>query len=269
MAENTNTLTTDEAIKQLYGGKTPVSTQMLQGAYNSALEAQKSSLEADYNKAIADLGQQKENNQKATDANLTRTSVEAQRARNNYAETANAYGLTSGAAAQARLAQNNDELRNLTTIRATQQEQDAQIERQRGILSDQYAAALRQAQANNDYNLAMQIYEDAKQQEKTLNNATTSSGGGGAASANDDNKLLNFYGGSKSSGAAGVSAGANVAAAAAASAANITVKNVLQTVQEQYAAGQSQKNIDGYLRELVANGTISQAQATEIRDARR
>lgn len=140
----------------------------LRDAYSSNLDAQKANLEQDYNNSIANLNEQKLQSQRQTDANLNRTAVEAQKARNNFAETQNAYGLTSGAQAQARLAQNNTELANMSALRAQQQENDAQIERQRGLLADQYAAAIREAQATNDYKLAEQLYADAKAKENAM-----------------------------------------------------------------------------------------------------
>ena len=68
--------------------------------------------------------------QKQADANLNRTYVEAAKAAKNYGEVQNAYGLTSGAMAQAKLAQDNQLRGDLTSIRTAQQNADAQIERQ-------------------------------------------------------------------------------------------------------------------------------------------
>lgn len=72
--------------------------------YDSSMESQKQQLSSDYASNVSDLAAQQEAAQKVTDSNLTRTYVEAQKAAKNYDEVQNAYGLTSGAMAQARLA---------------------------------------------------------------------------------------------------------------------------------------------------------------------
>lgn len=136
--------------------------------YDSALETQKSQLETDHQQAVSDLDAQKQQAQKQTDANLTRTYVEAAKAQKNYNEVQNAYGLTSGAMAQARLAQDNQLQADLTALRAQQQSVDAEAERQRMLLSQQYTAAIRQAQAENDLKRAEALYAEAKDAEAQL-----------------------------------------------------------------------------------------------------
>ena len=130
--------------------------------YDASLESQKAGIQEGYDQAEAQLKAQQENVQKQTDANLTRTYVEAEKARKNYQEVQNAYGLTSGAMAQARLAQDNQLQADLTALRAQQQENDAAIERERGLLAKEYAAAIRQAQADNDIARAEALYEQAQ-----------------------------------------------------------------------------------------------------------
>jgi transcriptional regulator with GAF, ATPase, and Fis domain len=71
--------------------------------------------------------------------------------------------------AQARLAQDNQLQGDLTTLRAAQQNIDAVIERERGTLAQQYAAAIQQAQANNDLARAQALFEAAQQEEARLN----------------------------------------------------------------------------------------------------
>lgn len=136
--------------------------------YDDTLETQKAEIQEDYDQAGVQLEQQQEAAQKQTDANLTRTYVEAEKARKNYAELENAYGLTSGAMAQARLSQDNQLQADMTALRAQQQENDAAIERERGLLAKEYAAAIRQAQANNDIARAEALYEQAQREEERL-----------------------------------------------------------------------------------------------------
>ena len=145
--------TTEDQIKKLY---------------SSRLASQKEQLQQDYMKADAEYAAEKEKAQKATDANLTRTAVEAQKSAVSAAELHNAYGLSSGARAQARLAQENQLLANLTALRTQQQELDADVERQRSLLSQQYQSAIRQAQAENDLAKAQALYEEARRKQDAL-----------------------------------------------------------------------------------------------------
>ena len=145
--------TTEEQIKKMY---------------ESQLATRKEQLDTDYAQALSDLDAQQQKNQKATDANLNRTAVEAQKAAVNHAELQNAYGLSSGARAQARLAQENQLQADMTAIRTAQQNADADMERQRSLMAQEYASAIRQAQADNDLALAQALYENARQEEANL-----------------------------------------------------------------------------------------------------
>lgn len=148
-------MTTEEQIKQMY---------------EAQLNSQKEQLATDYQKAASDLDYQKSQNQKNTDKNLNRTAVEAQRSAVSNEEYYNANGLSSGAKAQARLSQENQALANMTAIRTAQQEADAQIERNRSLLANEYAAAIRKAQAENDFVKAQALYQEAQRQEDILRN---------------------------------------------------------------------------------------------------
>lgn len=136
--------------------------------YDSSLESQKQTLQQDYDNNASNLDAQQKQAQKQTDDNLNRTYVEAAKAAKNYGEVQNAYGLTSGAMAQAKLAQNNQLQSDLTTIRAQQQSTDAEIERQRGLLAKEFASAIQKAQADNDLQRAQALYEQAKVEEEKL-----------------------------------------------------------------------------------------------------
>lgn len=136
--------------------------------YDSSLSSQKAQLETDYNQNVSDLDAQQQKNQKQTDTNLTRTYVEAAKNAKNYAETQNAHGLTSGAMAQAKLAQNNQMQSDMTTIRAAQQTADAEIQREKGLLAQQYSAAIAKAQADNDMARAKALYEQAQADDERL-----------------------------------------------------------------------------------------------------
>ena len=136
--------------------------------YDTALEQQKAGLQQDYDNAVAQLDGQQEKAGQQAQANLSRTYVEAEKARRNQAEMHNAYGLSSGAMAQARLAQDNQTAANMTAIRTAQQEADASIARERDLLGKEYANAIREAQANNDLARAEALYKAAQEEEARL-----------------------------------------------------------------------------------------------------
>ena len=148
--------------------KPTVNEEYINKMYDSKLKSQKEQLSQSYNQAISDLDTAKQQNQQQTDKNLNATAVEAQRAQKNYNEVQNAYGLTSGAMAQARLAQDNQLQADLTTIRAAQQAADAGIEQERALLAQQYTSAIAQAQAENDLARAQALYQEAKDADAQL-----------------------------------------------------------------------------------------------------
>ena len=142
--------------------------EQLKQMYSAQLESQKAQLTNDYQKAASGIDQQKEQNQMATDANLNATASEAQKRAMNDAEYYAAAGLTSGAKAQARIARDNQVMADMATIRAAQQTSDAELERQKGLLAQEYDSAIRKAQSENDYNLAKELYDRAKTEEDNL-----------------------------------------------------------------------------------------------------
>ena len=161
--------------------------------YDSSLSSQKETLKQNYDQGSTDLEREQQKQQKAADANLNRTYVEANKAAKNYAELQNAYGLTSGAMAQARLSQDNQLQGDLTAIRAAQQSVDADIERQRTLLSQQYASAIAKAQADNDLQRAQALYKAAKEDEERLLQQQKEAGNL-MASVGDYSILANLYG---------------------------------------------------------------------------
>lgn len=169
------------------------SEEYINKMYDSSLAGQKETLKQNYDQGTTDLEREQQKQQKATDVNLTRTYVEANKAAKNYNEVQNAYGLTSGAMAQARLAQDNQLQGDLTAIRAAQQSVDADIERQRTLLSQQYASAIAKAQADNDLQRAQALYKAAKDDEGRLLQQQKEAGNL-MASVGDYSILANLYG---------------------------------------------------------------------------
>jgi hypothetical protein len=95
--------------------------------------------------------------------------------------------------AQARLAQDNQLQSDLTALRAAQQNIDAGIERERGTLAQQYAAAIQQAQANNDLQRAQALFEAAQAEEARLNQQKANAANL-MAGAGDYARLAELYG---------------------------------------------------------------------------
>ena len=129
--------------------------------YGAQLEQNKAQLESNYTSAMQGLDTQAQNVQKQAQDRINQTAVEADIARKNYAEVQNAYGLSSGAMAQAKLAQTNQLSADIAAIRAAQQETESGIELERENLRRQYENAIRQAQADNDMAKAQALYQEA------------------------------------------------------------------------------------------------------------
>lgn len=142
--------------------------QYIKDMYGSQLKSQQETLTQNYEQNAAELERQQQAAQKQKDTDLTRTYVEAAKAQKNYDEVQNAYGLTSGAMAQARLAQDNQLQADLTAIRTAQQAIDADVEREKGLLSKEYQSAIAKAQADNDIALAEALYKQAQAEDERL-----------------------------------------------------------------------------------------------------
>ena len=136
--------------------------KQIEDIYAAQLKKQQSQLKQNYDTALSDLDAEKKAHAEQTQANIDRTRLDSQRAAVNNAEYYAAAGLTSGAKAQADLAQANQLQANVTALRAQQQAADAEAERQRSLLSQQYMSAIRQAQADNDLALAEALYKQAQ-----------------------------------------------------------------------------------------------------------
>lgn len=147
-----HSLNENEYIKQLYGTSGDAQKQMLQNHYTQNTGA---------------LNQAQQNAQQQTQTNLNRTNVEADRAASDYMKNSGR-NMSAGANAQAALSQNVTKQANVTDLQKKQSAVDAQIERQRQLLAQQYEAAIKQAQADNDMQKAQALYDAAKREEEQL-----------------------------------------------------------------------------------------------------
>lgn len=246
----------EDQIKQMYGAN---------------LTSQKEQLKSDYEAADQALTLQKEENQKITDSNLRQTRIDAQKSAVNNEEYYAASGLTSGAKAQARLAQDNQLLSNLTTIRTAQQEADALIERQRATLAKEYESAITKAQADNDLALAKDLYEQAQKEDAQLL-AKQEAAAKLMAEGGDYSLLGQMYGLSnwQTMRLSGGSA-ETLKTLDALHANNISETDrdaVLNTVQSVYdqmrAGGATQTELDNYLIGLHTAGILQKAERVDI-----
>lgn len=149
-------------------GKGMSTEQYLQAMYNANLQAQALALEQAYNKNLADLATAEEKAAAAYDAQKRQTDGQAARQASGWREVANAMGLNSGAFGQAALAQNNQLQSDLNTLGTAQAQSQAELERQRALLGQEYQNAILQAQAENNMDLAYALYQEAVRQDEAL-----------------------------------------------------------------------------------------------------
>lgn len=180
----TNALNEDEYINKLYDQMHEKQKNLLADAYQE-------------NTAAQDTAQQEV--QKQTQENLQRTDVEAQKTQQGY-QPANVSG---GVNQQAALTMSNQKRQNVSTLRDAQAEADAEIERRRLLLGEQYATAIEKAKADNDMLRAEQLYAEAKARDEQIR-ALKTEAGQMLAEKGDNSLLMSLLGGGTlDTGAAG------------------------------------------------------------------
>lgn len=132
--------------------------------YDNAQDKQKQLLTDAFSKGTEAIDTQKQEVQKQTDTNLERTDVEAQKIQQGY----KLENVSDMAMQQAALTMENQQKKNTQMLRAEQQNAEAELERLRKLYADQYSAAIKKAQADNDMARAQQLYEAAKAKESEL-----------------------------------------------------------------------------------------------------
>jgi hypothetical protein len=140
----------------------------LEQMYAAALAAQMAQLKSSYDQNISELDASKGKvDDTYTEQKRQTTGTNAQQAA-NWREMANAYGLNSGAVGQAALAQNNQLQSNLNTLESAQAAAQAEIERQRTLLGQQYQLQINQAMSENNFNKAQALYQEAVRADEAL-----------------------------------------------------------------------------------------------------
>ncbi len=150
------------------GGSASSFEGYLQQIYASALEAQLKALESGYNANLSDLDASQKSIDSAYTEQKRQTSGESARQSAAWREVANAYGLNSGAVGQANLAQRNQLQSDLNRLNAAQAAARTELQRQRILLGQQYQSAIEQAVAENNSQLAMNLYQEAVRAEEAL-----------------------------------------------------------------------------------------------------
>lgn len=145
----TSALNEDKYINKLYGDSGAAQKDMLTGnlAQNNAA-----------------LDEAKQQVQQQTQTHLARTNVEANQMGKNF----QARTMSTGGGQQAALSQWSQRRTDVNALQGKQANADYEIERQRKLLGEQYAAAIKQAQANNDMEKAQALYDAAKAEENQL-----------------------------------------------------------------------------------------------------
>lgn len=156
------------ASGSLSGGASGGYNSYLEQMYAAALESQLANLKASYDQNISDLDASKVTVDDTYTEQKRQTTGTAAQSAANWREMANAYGLNSGAIGQAALAQNNQLQSNLNTLESAQAAAQAEIERQRTLLGQQYQLQINQAIADNNFELASALYQEAVRQDEAL-----------------------------------------------------------------------------------------------------
>lgn len=136
--------------------------------YDAQLKSQLAQLEAAYAENLAALDLSQTETDAAYDEQKRQAQGDAERSAANWRELATAQGLNTGAMGQAALAQNNQLQSNLNTLGSAQAQALAEIQSQRTLLGQQYQLQILQAQADNDYNRAQMLYQEAVRQDEIL-----------------------------------------------------------------------------------------------------
>ena len=166
--QNNNEEMTTEELLQLYldiaangGGTASSQADYINQIYDMAAQQIQAQLEQDYAEQVAGFDRAEQENNRNYQSNVNQALANAAKDRISFAETANAYGLTSGSAAQASLSMQNQTSQNINQLRTAQQTAQQEITLQRETAKTQYEAAIREAIANNDYQRAQALYNEA------------------------------------------------------------------------------------------------------------
>ena len=164
----------DDYLNKLGGYTTPAvkdQSDLVREMYEASLAANKSQLESDYNQNLSGLDAEASTIGSTYYEQQRQAQAESDRNRQDFQEYANARGLNSGTGGQAELARNNQLSANLNSLRQSEAEKRAEVERQRVLLGQQYQSAIQKAQADNDLAKAKALYEEAVRVDESISSA--------------------------------------------------------------------------------------------------
>lgn len=140
----------------------------LEQMYAAALQSQLNALESSYKQNISELDANVGKlNDTYTEQKRQTTGTSEQNAA-AWREMANAMGLNTGAMGQAALSQNNQLQSNLNALENAEAAALTEIERQKALLGQQYQLQINQAIADNDFQKAQALYNEAVRAEEQL-----------------------------------------------------------------------------------------------------
>lgn len=155
--------TTEELVKKTNTASTP-QTEQINAMYDAQKQAQMSQLESAYNQNMSNAQAAKDKIAPQYQQSANDLAVQYERNRRNYNQQALANGINTGTASQARLAQNNEYLRDFGQLRTA--ESNAMTEAERGMndLTTQYQNSIAAAAADNDYRRAAALLDEYNNQ---------------------------------------------------------------------------------------------------------
>lgn len=131
-------------------------------------EAALAALRAAYDKNVSWLNRAQDAIAPEYQSARNQAAGQAELQKKNFAEYANAQGLNSGAGGQAQLSFSNALQGNLSNISAKEASTMADLELQRSQMETDYNNAIAQAEAQGDYELAQQLYQEKVRQDEAM-----------------------------------------------------------------------------------------------------
>ena len=132
----------------------------LRDMYRQQMQANLSALEGAYNANVTRLRRQGELAPQKYDAMRNLAAARNELSRRNFGEYAAARGLNTGTSGQAELARSAELQRNLADLGAQEAEASGNLESELTALDQQYNAAVAQAQASGNADLANALYQE-------------------------------------------------------------------------------------------------------------
>ncbi len=132
----------------------------LRDMYRQQMQANLSALEGAYNANVTRLRRQGELAPQKYDAMRNLAAAQNELSRRNFGEYAAARGLNTGTSGQAELARSAELQRNLADLGAQEAEARGNLESELTALDQQYNAAVAQAQASGNADLANALYQE-------------------------------------------------------------------------------------------------------------